>query len=356
MASAKRSASSAWGPPRTGHEDPPDVLEPRCLTTAMSHGESPDDLVDRRGEHGGAVARCCPPAALAAPAEDDEVGLLLCGGLDDALGRVPSDAHDRMDRRAVGRVVEDALEEPAGVSGTGRTLGQGHPLGDLDDAERRQLAHPPIEHGRTEADELLGGHRVGDRDEDAHGERRLGHQPSPTGVGVAAAVAIPPAPLASFQRPTRYGLSSSNSRAWRSTRSSAWSVVTVRFSIDEAADAPEVDRHECRDERLERGLRVTRRDDQVVDDPGPDVVREVERGDRIGHLQGRGLGRRHVAADVRAGSGRRPRGGLPRRPAPARSRAWPARASCATCPRGSASRHGTRTGGGACSLRAAAGR
>ena len=39
-----------------------------------------------------------------------------------------------------GRVVEDALEEAAGVAGAGRALGQRHPLGDLDDAERGQLA------------------------------------------------------------------------------------------------------------------------------------------------------------------------------------------------------------------------
>ncbi len=75
---------------------------------------------------------------------------------------------------------------------------------------------------------------------------------------------------------------------------------------DEAGDPPEVDRHERGDQRLERRLRIARGDDHVVDDPGPDVVREVERGDRIGHLEGRRLGRCHVAADPEPG----PRGVL----------------------------------------------
>ena len=161
-----------------------------------------------------------------APAEDDEVRFLFGGRLDDALGRVPADAHDRVDGRAVRGVVEDPLEEAPGVAGAGRALGQRHPLGDLDDPERRQLAGPPVEHRGTEADELLGRHRVGDRDEDPGGERRPGHQPATASA------------CASAQRLTRYGFSSSNSRAWRSTRSSACSVVTLRFSMTKLATRP----------------------------------------------------------------------------------------------------------------------
>ena len=91
---------------------------------------------------------------------------------------------------------------------------------------------------------------------------------------------------------------------------------------DEARDPPEVDRHERRDQRLERRLRIARRDDHVVDHPGPDVVREMERGDRVGHLEGRGLGRRDVATDAEpgprrvlepAGLGRQLQHGLERR-------------------------------------------
>ena len=39
-ASATRSASSAWGPPRTGTRIRRMSRAPRCLTTAMSHGDS----------------------------------------------------------------------------------------------------------------------------------------------------------------------------------------------------------------------------------------------------------------------------------------------------------------------------
>ncbi len=89
---------------------------------------------------------------------------------------MPADAHDRVDRRAVGRVVEHPLQEAPRVPGARRALGQRHPLGDLDDPERGQLAGPPVEHRGAEPDQLLGRHRVGDGDEDPGGERRSGHQ------------------------------------------------------------------------------------------------------------------------------------------------------------------------------------
>ena len=164
-------------------EDLPDrPWMPRCLTTAMSHGDSrtTSSMVGEKTVGPVAVAAA---GARAAPAEDDEVGLLLGRGLDDPLGRVPPDADDRVDRRPVRGVVEDALEQPARVAGPRRALGQRHPLGDLDDAERRQLARPLVEHGRAEADQLLGGHRVGDRDEDPGGERRLGGHQAGSVVG-----------------------------------------------------------------------------------------------------------------------------------------------------------------------------
>ena len=180
------------------------------------------------------------------------------------------------------------------MPGAGRALGQRHALGHLDDARARTARRPA---GRASP------RRAGSAP-----RRSSGWRPgSGSGRGAAAGPsARPSAASASFQRSTRYGLSSSNSRAWRSTRSSAWSVVTLRFSMTKLADPPEVDRHERRDERLERRLRVAGGDDQVVDDPGPDVVREVERGDRVGHLERRRRGRCHVAADAQPG----PRGVL----------------------------------------------
>ena len=211
-------------------EDAPDLLRAALLDDRDVARRFADDLVDRRREdrRAGAVATASGPAA---PAEDDEVGLLLGRGLDDPFGRVPSDPDDRVDRGAVGRVVEHALQEPPGVPGAGRSLGQRHALGDLDDAERRQLAGSRVDHRRPELDQLLGRHRVGDRDQDPDRERGSGgHRAVDPAAG--------PAAMASFQRVTRYGLSSSNSRAWRSTRSSAWSVVTLRFSMTKLATRP----------------------------------------------------------------------------------------------------------------------
>ena len=232
-------------------EDPPDLPGAALLDDGDVAGRVAHDLVDRRGEdhRSGAVAR---PAGAAAPAEDDEVGLLLGGRLDDALGGMAPDPHDRVDRRPVGGEVEDALEEPAGVAGPGRALGQRHPLGHLDDPERGQLTGPLVEHGGAEPDELLGRHRVGDRDQDPGGRGRsrvvgrLARRTAPRRPRSSAAARRRP------QRSTRYGLSSSNSRACRSTRSSACSVVRCRFSMTKLADPAEVDRDERGDQRLER--------------------------------------------------------------------------------------------------------
>ena len=209
-----------------GHEDPLDgpraaLLDDRDIGRRLAH-----DLVDGRREHGraGLVAT----GRLAAPAEDDEIRFLLGGGLDDALGRVPADPDQRVDRRPVRGVVEDPLEQATSVTGPCRALGQGHPLGHLDDAQRRQLAGPRIEDGGADPDQFLGRRRVGDRDEDARRERRLGLHATPPATPVAD----------SFHRATRYGFSSSNSRAWRSTRSSAWAVVTSRFSTTKLPTRP----------------------------------------------------------------------------------------------------------------------
>ena len=104
------------------------------------------------------------------------------------------------------------------MAGPGRALRERHALGDLDDAQGAQLAGPRLEQGGADPDELAGGARVGDRDEDPDRQRGAVHP--------------------AFQRSTRYGLSSSNSRAWRSTRSSASSVVMSRFSITKLATRP----------------------------------------------------------------------------------------------------------------------
>jgi hypothetical protein len=200
-------------------EDPPDVARAALLDDRDVAGRLAYSLVDRRRDHRPAAVPV--RARLAAPAEDHEVGFLLGGRLDDAGRGMATDPHEGVDDRALGRVVEHLLEEAPRLAGTGRALGQGHALRYFDDAERRELARPRLEQVRADADQLLRGERVRDRDEDPVGERLPAHE----------------AP-SSFQRWTRYGLSSSNSRAWRSTRSSAAAVVTCRFSMTKLPTRP----------------------------------------------------------------------------------------------------------------------
>ena len=225
-------------------DDPPDLLEPRCLTTAMSHGESrtTSSIV---GENTDGPVAVAAGRRLAAPAEDDEVGLLLGRRLDDALGGVPADPDDRVDRRALGREVEDALEEPAGVAGARRALGERHALGHLDDAERGQLAGPRVEQVGAEPDQLLRRRRVRDRDEDPGGQRRDGSvTPAPSarprrGLPALDEVRLEQLELAGLALDALLGLVGRD----------------VAVLDDEAADPPEVDRHERGDERLDRRVR-----------------------------------------------------------------------------------------------------
>ena len=190
----------------------------------------------------------------------------------------------------VGRVVEHPLEQPPGLAGPRRALGQRHPLRDLDDAQRRQLAGPRVEHRRADADQLLGGARVGDRDEDARAGQRAHARAH---AATSASARVPALDEVRLEQLELAGLA----------LDPLLRLVGRHVAVldDEAADPPEVDRHERRDQRLERGLRVACRDDEVVDDPRPQVVREVERADRLGHLQRGGRGRRHVAADAELG-------------------------------------------------------
>ncbi len=165
-----------------------DLLGAALLDDRDVAGRFAHHLVDRRREDGrtGCVAA---GRHATAPAEDDEVGFLLGRGLDDALRRVPPDAHDRMDGRALGGVVEHLLEQPPGVPRARGALAQRHPLGHLHDAECAQLAGPRIQHRRPEPDELLGRAGIGDRDEDADRERR-----SRAHVTASAAAASDPWP------------------------------------------------------------------------------------------------------------------------------------------------------------------
>ena len=168
IASAKRIASSAWGPPRTGTRTRLISREPRCLTTAMSHGDSrtTSSMVGEKTV-GPPLRPSLPIGAL--PPQPKMMRSASCSA--DA-SMMPSAACRPM--RTIGwigvpfgRVVEDLLEQPSGVPGARRALGQRHALGHLDDAKRGQLAGLGLEHRGAEPDQLLGRARVGDRDQDA---------------------------------------------------------------------------------------------------------------------------------------------------------------------------------------------
>ena len=198
-----------------------------------------------------------------------------------------------------------------------------------------------IEHGGAEPDQLLGRAGIGDRDQDPAGERRAGrHAPPPDGVPALHEVRLQQLELARLTLDAILGLFGRD----------------VPVLDDERPDPTEVDRHERRDERLERMARVPRRQDEVVDDPRPEVVGEVVGARRFGHLEGRRARRRDVTADpeLRPGGVAEATGLLGQ--LEHRVDGLRRRASSATCRRGSASRRGTPRGGGACSPRAAAGR
>ena len=209
------------------HEDALDVARAALLDDRDVARRLADDLVDRRREDGrAAVAAVVADRRLAAPAEDDEVGLLLGGGLDDALGGVPADAHDRVDRRPVrarSRAPSGAAAGRAGRASRPRTAAcprapRRCPSADSSPARGSSIAAP----SRISSSAVPGfatGMRI------RAGQRRPGAHPRL------------PSPAA-FQRSTRYGLSSSNSRAWRSTRSSACSVVMCRFSMTNEPTRP----------------------------------------------------------------------------------------------------------------------
>ena len=109
-------------------------------------------------------APCCA-AGPPAPAEDDEVGLLLGGQLDDALGGAAADAHDGAQLDAGWRELEHPLQQPARLPRPRGALRERHALGHLDDAERRERA-AVLDQRRADAHQVGGGPRVGERHQD----------------------------------------------------------------------------------------------------------------------------------------------------------------------------------------------
>ena len=245
----------------------------------------PNDLVDRRAEDGRLGARP-GRGGLAAPAEDDQLRVELGRRLDHAFRGAPPDADDGVDRHSLGRVVEDALQQPAGLPGLGGALAERRSLGHLHDPEHGQAAALAVEQGRADPDQLLGGQRVGDGDQDSRGERRARHSAGRFRAGAAGLRRLGPVldeiwleqlELSSLALNPLLGL-----------------VGGQAPVLDhEAADAPEVDRHERCHQPLGGHLAEAGRNQQVVEDAGPQVVREVEARNEVRQLVG---GRQPAAA------------------------------------------------------------
>ena len=213
-----------------GDQDRADVVEAALLDDRDVARRLADDGVDRGGEDrwrsrlgtrqprlgglrlgAGGLGRGARPR----PAEDDEIGPFLADRLDDAVGRPTPDADHRPQLHALlVAEVEDALEQAPRDAGLVRALGQADALGDLDDAEGGDLGRPPIRDAGADPDEIARGARVGERQEDPVRLAPAGCHQRPSDSARIA-----------FQRVTRYGLSSSNSRACSSMTRSAWSVV-----------------------------------------------------------------------------------------------------------------------------------
>src|SRR5450759_467832 len=176
-----------------GDEDSLDLGRAALLDHGDVARRVADNFIDRRREDGGRGT--WPGWRLAAPAEDDEIGFQLRCRLHHALGGATSDADDGVNRDALRREVQNALEQPASLSGPGGTLAQRRAFRNLDDAQDGQAAGAAVHQRSPEADQLLGGERVGDRDENPGRQRRAGHRAalpaaSPA-VSPATAVASP---------------------------------------------------------------------------------------------------------------------------------------------------------------------
>ena len=200
-----------------GDEDAVHVVD----TPLLDHGDVArriaHHLVDGRAEDGLGRPRAC--RWRPAPAEDDEIRLVLRGGLDDALGRPAPDAHRGAQLDVVGRELQHALQQAASLAGAGRPLGERHPLRDLDDAQRGERA-AVLHDRRADAHEVGRGARVGQRQEDAAGQAGAApHEPA-------------------RQRSTNSGLTDSKTRAWRSTTASASSPLSSAVSRTWLATRP----------------------------------------------------------------------------------------------------------------------
>ena len=127
---------------------------PPCLIDGDVARRVADDLVDRRRED----RRSARPAWRAGlPAQPKTIRSASSSrrGLDDALGGAPPDPDDGVDRHAFRGVVEDALQQPAGLAGTGGAFAERRALGHLDDAEDGEAAGLAVHQRGADPDQLL---------------------------------------------------------------------------------------------------------------------------------------------------------------------------------------------------------
>ena len=178
-----RIASSACGPPRTGTRIDRTWSRPRCLTTAMSHGDSRTtaSMVGEKTARGSArsPARTISVASASARAACDGVGgppqpKMTRSLLSSPTASITPSAAWRPMRTSVRSSTPSSSpksstrwssrrEVRAWVAPSERLTPSGH----LDDAEGRDLGRPAVRHAGTDADEVARRSRVRERQEDA---------------------------------------------------------------------------------------------------------------------------------------------------------------------------------------------
>ena len=120
-------------------QDAADLADAALLDDRDVAGSLADDLVDGGAEDRLEVfllGHAASSTVGTTPAEEDEVGLFLCGQLDDALVGATADAHDGAQLDAFGHELEHTLQQAPGLARTGGAVGELYALGHLHDRER----------------------------------------------------------------------------------------------------------------------------------------------------------------------------------------------------------------------------
>ncbi len=162
---AKRSASSACGPPRIGTRIRPTSLMPRCFTTAMSDGAS------RTTSSMVALKTGPSPSSRRPGGRPPQPKMTRSASSSVAISTMPSAARRPMRttvRRSTpsGRELQDPLQQPPRLARPGRPLRQWHAFRHLHDGQRGD--HATVrQQRRADTHQVRRRPRVGKRDEDA---------------------------------------------------------------------------------------------------------------------------------------------------------------------------------------------